>query len=84
MKEMTLRQVFAAHALQGLLASGHYTKIDKHDNQPIFVSRMEQYYEVDDEKPKFEEVAPAVSDAWYLAELMMSWEKYKLTDEPTP
>jgi hypothetical protein len=83
MSEITLRELFAAHALQGLLASGHYTIIRTDDNQPDFVETTAKYYESDGEKAKYEEITPSVQHAWILAELMLS-ERNKLTAETDP
>jgi hypothetical protein len=63
---MTLRDYFAAAALQGMLASGHYTFIT--DRQEPMVA--ECYY---DDTKKCQFVAPA--DAYQVADAMLAARK---------
>jgi hypothetical protein len=71
MSEITLRELFAAHALQGLLASGHYTTTytsSRHpDPVPIFVEETEEFVNAVPECR-----AAAANQAWIIADHMLT------------
>ena len=67
MSEITLRELFAAHALQGLLASGHYTYPGEDGFEPEFRETVTTW-----ENALSEDRAVAANHAWIIADHMLS------------
>ena len=70
MSDITLREFFAAHALQGLLASGHYTMTypaRPHGGEmPDYIEQTDEW-----ENGGSETRAVAANHAWIIADHML-------------